>query len=213
MTFKAAHVSTRVLLNHWRTLQYHDPAEVLRRLRVLEVEFSDVEMDPKLRSLRTSGLKKYRERRDAAVFTYGMGLGKVVAMEYATEESSDYDFVAKWSEGDTQHFCPVQLKELVPEDLNPTTSLSELMAGLTNYSAKTATVLAVKLNRRSSLELPTKVDVAFSQLWFFWASAPDSARWCTYGDVLQNPEFFAFDYPEGPPKNFYGPDGKPLESW
>ena len=83
-------------------------------------------------------------------------------MEYAREESGDYDFVTRWVEGDAQHFCPVQLKELVPEDLNPATSLSDLIAGLGKYSTKTSTALAVKINRRSNLTLPTMPDIAFS---------------------------------------------------
>lgn len=43
--------------------------------------------------------------------------------------------------------------------------------------------------------------------WFFWASAPASSRWCLYGDALQEPGYFAFDYPEGPPKTRFTPEG------
>src|SRR3989442_14596010 len=107
-----------VVINHWRTLTYHDSELVLRELRAVEDGMADVlrEADEDVRRLRTPGLKKFREWRDAAIFTYGMGLAQSVKMGVATEESSDYDFVTAWTRGDQEFFCPVQLKELVPAD-------------------------------------------------------------------------------------------------
>ena len=64
-------------------------------------------MDDRVKRLRTPGLKTYREARDAAIFVYGMGLAKSVAMAYTPFEQSDYDFVATWVEESTQHFAPV----------------------------------------------------------------------------------------------------------
>ena len=53
--------------NHWRTLYYHDPAHVLRRLRATERELADAlrEADNKVRCFRTMELNQYREWRDA----------------------------------------------------------------------------------------------------------------------------------------------------
>jgi hypothetical protein len=183
-------------IKRWSSLYYHDPARVLRKLRTLERGLADEEVDPKVRRLRTNTLKKYREWRDAALFLYGMGLSKGLQIGYATEERDDYDVVAGWIEGTTRHFCPVQLKELVPEDLNPNVSLSGLLSGLQKYGARTETVLVVKLNRRSGLDLPEIPRVPFSQLWFFWASEVGSDRLCLYGDALGSPAHFAFDYPD-----------------
>jgi hypothetical protein len=108
-----------VNLNRWRKLTYHDPAEKLRRLRALARELATVQMDDDVRALRTPELNRYREWRDAALFTYGMGLALGVRMGYATEATGDYDFVAAWVERDTALFCPVQLKELVAAERNP----------------------------------------------------------------------------------------------
>ena len=44
--------------NHWGTLHYHNPADVLRRLRALEHELATVEMDDDVRALRTTGLNR-----------------------------------------------------------------------------------------------------------------------------------------------------------
>jgi len=50
----------------------------------LEVELADIEMDERVRRLRTSGLKQYREWRDAALFLYGLGLEQGRDIQYAT---------------------------------------------------------------------------------------------------------------------------------
>jgi hypothetical protein len=47
---------------------------------------------------------------------------------YATLEEADYDFLASWVEGDTQLFCPVQLKELPPAELNANAKFEDILA-------------------------------------------------------------------------------------
>ena len=182
--------------NHWGTLHYHNPADVLRRLRALEHELATVEMDDDVRALRTTGLNQYREWRDAALFTYGMGLALGARIGFATEETTDYDFVTARVEGDAAHFCPVQLKELVPADRNPGATIDGLLHGLRKYGAETRTVLAIKLNREGHAILDRDWPrIPFAQLWFFWASAPGAAEWSIYGDALGEPGQWAFDYP------------------
>ena len=154
-------------------------------------------MDERVRRLRTPGLKTYREARDAALFVLGMGLGKGVRMLYTPLERSDYDFVATWNEQDTQHFCPVQLKELVPQDLNPTTSLEDLLVALNDERTKTSTVLAIKLNRRGRIQIEglQMPKLPYNQLWLFWASSPDANNWYLFGDMLTTPGYFPYEYP------------------
>ncbi len=101
-----------ITFRRWRALTYHDPAEKLRRLRAVERELADVlrDADADVRALRTTELNKYRECRDAALFTYGMGLRHDGKVCFATEATTDheYDFVTRWFEGDVAHFCPVR---------------------------------------------------------------------------------------------------------
>ena len=184
-------------INLWRTLTYHDPARSSTPPTTLEHQLADVTMDERVRRLRTPGLKTYREARDAALFVLGMGLGKAVTMLYAPFERSDYDFVATWVEDGTQHFAPVQLKELVPPDLNPRASLQALLGSLSDERPKSSTVLAIKLNRRDRIDLQGLVipRVSYSQLWMFWASSPDAVNWYLYGDALATPGYFAYQYP------------------
>jgi hypothetical protein len=191
-----ADANSRQQLNHWKKLEYHDPAEILKRLRALEIELADVQMDDRVRRLRTAELKRYREWRDAALFLYGLGLAQGRKIYYATLEESDYDFVASWIEDTTQHFCPVQLKELPPADLNSRVDLEKILAGSVKDPRPTSTVLAVRLNRRGHIELKgLRVPQNWKQVWFFWASGPNSSNFTVYGDALNDPGQYSFDYP------------------
>jgi hypothetical protein len=48
----------------------------------------------------------------------------------AKSEASDYDFVASWSDEDTQHLVPVQLKEVVPAETNRQASVQGVIDAL-----------------------------------------------------------------------------------
>src|SRR5437870_13468265 len=99
----------------------------------MENWLADERMAPMVRRLRTPGLRKQRESRDAAIFTYLVGRALSVEMFFAREEAADYDFVVRWRANGQLHFCPVQLKELIPADLNPVATLDGLLRGLHGY--------------------------------------------------------------------------------
>ncbi|MCH8253782.1 MAG: hypothetical protein IID06_00350 [Gemmatimonadetes bacterium] len=154
-------------------------------------------IEPKVLRLRTGPLKPEREARNAAIFTHGIAsvIGTKVFM--ARHEAADHDFVAAWVENGESSFCAVQLKELVPKDLNPNATLDELILSLAKYS-RTDTVVAILLNRPVQMGLtPRQVaSVPFSQLWLFWQASPDGRRWAIQGDVLTTPVRYDFSYPE-----------------
>ena len=183
--------------NHWRTLEYYDPAYLLHGLRVAE---RATPRDAKANELATWG-KRDREWRDAALFTYGIGIALGVKVGYAQEETGDYDFVTARISGTAATFCPVQLKELVPEERNPEDTIDGLLRKLSKYD-ETSTVLAMKLNRVGQVDLDRAWPrIPFAELWLFWASKPDASEWSIYGDALGTPRQWAFDYPtsSGPP--------------
>jgi hypothetical protein len=152
-------------------------------------------VDEDVRAFRTNELNKFREWRDAALFTYGVGLAQGTQVAYATEATDDYDFVTRSLEGTKVSFCPVQLKELVPANLNPTATLDGLLLGLKKYG-RTQTVLAVLLNRRGQVNLRRAWPaVPFAQLWFFCATSPGADKWMISGDALSQVGMWEFDYP------------------
>jgi len=193
-----------ITFRRWANLVYVDPADKLRRLRVLEREIAErlagEELEPGARdvlALRTNETKSWREWRDAALFTYGMGLAMGKAILFAPVEDEDYDVVAKWVDGDETNFCPVQHKDLPSEDRNPNATIEGLLRDLPKRYAPSKTVLLVKLSRAGHVVLDRDWPaVPFAQLWFLWASAPGGVKWSIYGDALAaEPGQWAFDYP------------------
>ncbi|MCI0440559.1 MAG: hypothetical protein L0177_15710 [Chloroflexi bacterium] len=149
--------------------------------------------------MRTSDLKRDREGRDAALFTFGMGLASGKRIAFARHEGEDYDFVTAWVEDGTANYTPVQLKELVPAELNPTATLEALLGSLARrYSQPTSTVLAVYLNRAARLQdlLAVRLpELGFAEVWYFCAVSPDAQRYAIFGDAKTELKELLFDYP------------------
>ena len=114
-------------------LQYRNPARVLAALRDLEPQVAASTLPEATKQLRTNNLKRYREMREAALFCHGMSVRLALNVELAMDESHDYDFVAAWTAKDTRFFVPVQLKEVVPVDLNAQSSVQSAVDKLSKY--------------------------------------------------------------------------------
>ena len=51
-------------------------------------------------------------------------------VRYAEVEQSDYDCIAYFEKDDQPNFTPIQVKELVPDFVNPKASLQKIIDGL-----------------------------------------------------------------------------------
>jgi hypothetical protein len=184
-------------LRSWAKRAFYDPEPALRALRALEVDLSATSTPELIRRLGTNKLKSDREARDALIFAFGMRTVVGAPVLVAPGETEDCDFITVATVDDTSHYTCVQLKELAPEDLNPSQTLEQLIRGLQDLP-KSDTVLAIHLNRRGSIPLSDLVAgrVPFSELWFFWASDPTLTRWHLFGDAMAAPALHSFDYPE-----------------
>lgn len=183
-------------LRQWQQLDYHDPEFVLKRLREIELNHQDYDIDPKIRNLRTNRLKPEREGRQAALFCYGMGVLIKRTIWFSPFEADDYDFVALWKDGDRNHFSPIQLKELVPEQTNINADINKLISNLSQYDSPSLTV-AIYLNRNVRVEFE-KINcegLNISELWLFGSNNPEQTRWLLYGNLLKNPGSSEFTYP------------------
>ncbi len=186
----------RAALNEAKKLLYRDPIVALKELRALEVAVADLDISPEIRHLRTNELKQVREYRQAALFCYGMSCRMGRPVYFAPVEAADYDFIARWQSGTDIHFSPVQLKEFVPDSLNPNLSVQELVDRLSKYTSNSLTV-AVFLNRNSRFH-PQKLQLSalrIAALWFVFAVKPDQSEWRLVGILLEEPQASPFDYP------------------
>jgi hypothetical protein len=176
---------------------YTDSRSVLLQFRRIEAQLPKSGLPDSVRHLRTDELKPLREMREACIFVYGMGQRFGVALA----ESQDYDAVATWVEGRSQHFAPIQLKEVIPHKLNPTSSVQAAVDGLAKYVDSQDLTVAIHLNR---LEHFSPLNIVVPQLniaalWIFAAIAPDQSRWPIWGNFLEQLQVGEFDYPTPTP--------------
>ena len=193
-------MNERIRVRQFERLRWHQPEPVLRNLRYIETHvLLDDAMDDRVRRLRTNDSKDWREARDAAIFCYGLRCSAVnESVSVAKSECDDFDCVLRWVTGERIHYCPVQLKELPPDDLNPSVTLEDIYKGLEKYSGETDLAVATKVNRQGRLyyrpwERPDRPPI--KELWLFGCLSADQSQWFIYGDVLGSPRYHEFAYP------------------
>jgi hypothetical protein len=186
-----------IRLNEWSKLKFVDPAKALPKLREIQELIATSNLNEKVKNLRTQKFKHHREGWEATLFCYGMSQLLKTTVFVAPYELSDYDAVSKYIQDDVQHFTPIQIKEVVPERLNPNTSINQEIAKLNRYPASKDTVIVMHVNRPGRLDLSDiqtpKLNI--SELWLLGASSQDQRRWFIAGDLLNRPNIFEFDYP------------------
>ena len=124
-----------------------------------------------------------------------------VPVYIAKTEAMDFDFVSTWFKDGTQHFCPVQIKELPPEDLNAVVTINDIYSKLDRYSGPDNLTVVIRLSRTGRFTFepwPEQRRPNISGLWLFGCCSPDKSRWFLRGDILHQTEaHYEFDYPTG----------------
>ena len=181
----------------WQQLPYFDPRGVLIALRELATNLP-AELPYKVAALRTNQLKRYLEGRQCALLCYGMSQRMGVEVRFAMQEESDVDFVGRYETEGVINFVPIQLKEFVPDIVNPNASLQTELDKLSKYSDSADLVVAFHLNRTGTIHL-SELDfsrVPVKQLWFFGACSEHQTDWLLIGDLLSpGATYFNFSYP------------------
>lgn len=182
----------------WSQLPFYDPKGLLIELGKLSEEVAAADLPYNLASLRTNGLKPYREGRQCALFCYGVGQRFGLDVRFAFAEEQDIDFVARFERDECVHFVPLQMKELVPERVSDSASPQQEINKLAKYADSSDLVVAFHLNR-GVLVVPEQLDFSqarVSQLWFVGYSGQDS-EWRLLGNMLsESAGASVFRYPE-----------------
>ena len=180
----------RIRLRELQRGEFRNPTNFLIALRGLESTFASSTLDPRVKHLRTNGLREWREAREAALFCFGLAqrIGHPIFLRRG--ESQDYDFVASWVDGDEQHFAPVQLKEVVPESLNPNSGVEQIIQSLIKYVDSEDLMVAIHLNRQVHFDPRTLVvpPLRIAALWVFASVSPDQSEWGLWGNFLEQSE-------------------------
>lgn len=192
----------------WQTLNFIDPKRVLISLREVAQTLSLSDLRYPAASLRTHELRPYGEGRQAALFCHGMSQAMNRRVDFAMVEVQDYDFVARFADSQgALVFAPVQLKEWVPDFLNPSATLQDELDKLDKYVDSEDLVVAVHMNRTatihlSELRLPRG---RIGELWLYGTTDLTQTRWTIIGNLLSGkPQYFEFSYPAYQPSNMGG---------
>jgi len=194
----------------WSEASYLDPEYVLIGMRRLELSLPLESLPYPVATLRTNLLKPEREMLQGALFCYGMGQRLGVKVMFSRIEDQDFDIVATYQLNGQQCFVPIQLKELVPDDMPvkyKPCSLQEEIAKLDEYVDSKGLVIAFYVNRRMSLQLDqlSLSTGRFGQLWLFGAADIFTLQWFLIGDLLSpEPIKTEFNYPGFNPTPFNG---------
>jgi hypothetical protein len=181
----------------WQSLEFRDPKTVLLQFDEFERQYADRDIPEHIRSLRVRRLRPAEYLRQAALFCFGMSHTSRLNVQFALHEDRDIDCITRWMDGDTLHYCPIQLKELVPDHVNASTEFSGEVAKLSKYGDSRNLVVAFYINRTFHLDFPVAVPpgLGISELWLFGATSPDRREWMLYGDVLGTPDRYDYQYP------------------
>lgn len=175
-------------LRQFSKFEYGDPLGFLEALRPLDAAVSASNLPDKIKSLRTNLLKPKRELRDAAIFCLGMSTVLGVPVRFSPVEDQDFDFATTWSSDGVRHYCPIQLKEVVSEQLNKTVSVQTVVDALAKYADSDDLTVAIKLGRNCRFEpdeLKIHRKLAVGALWVFGAISEDQTQWALWGDFVR----------------------------
>ena len=177
----------RPVPRHWLKYQYYDPSRVLPRIHQTRMAVAESDLSTRVKSLRKNKLRGERENWDAAVFAFLLSHACGVKVLLSREEAQDYDNIFCWKDGEDNCFAPVQMKELVPAELNPTASLEQIFKGIRKYVDSSDLIVAIKLNRLTtidfdSLKPPT---LPIKGIWLFGATHPRELQWSLFGYVQE----------------------------
>lgn len=188
----------RVEIRRLSRLRFIDPERVIPELNELSWRLAGrLDIPRSVRNLRTQSLKRARELWTACIFAHGMSQILRTKVFVADDDSADYDFVCYWVSCDTGNICPVQLKEVVPAELNENCSIQTIVDDIAKKRRYQRRSVAIKLTREGNFN-PTSLDLSkleVESLWVFGAISPDQTEWAIWGDLLQSRDGVCFKLP------------------
>ncbi|MEY3359120.1 MAG: hypothetical protein RLZZ537_187 [Pseudomonadota bacterium] len=186
-------------VRQWSKLPYYDPKSLLIALDKVSDQVAAANLPYNLSSLRTNELNQFRERRQCALFCYGMSQRLGTEVRFAVFEESDTDFIGKYIFLDEVHYVPLQVKEIVPSVVSDAVTLQDEIDKLEKYTDSKDLVVAFHINRVIHVDF-AQLDfsrVPVMELWFFGCVDQVKQEWLLFGNVLsEQREPSNFRYPE-----------------
>jgi hypothetical protein len=188
---------SRTRLNEWKKLVFYDPIPILKSLTNVEARpvFGSGAWDFEPPIQRNA--KMLLERLDAAMVAYMLGRVLDIEAHFAPTESSDHDCVLRFIMPKEISLNPVQLKEIVPEAINPRFQFREFIKSLSKYADSEDLIVAVKIGQKEIEENELDVgNLGLAGLWFFGQSANDPNQLWIRGDCQHEAAFYRYPWPQ-----------------
>jgi len=181
----------------WRTYEYFDPEVILPRLQKIRKIISTSSTPDKVANLRTNTLSSEREAWDAAIFCYLMSKAMNRKLYFSKVESADYDSIFMLKHEKSVSYFPVQMKELVPNEINSGATLQSIINKLEIYTNSPELTVGIKLNRNENFNFSTlKTDKAkVAEIWCFGSITKNESKWGLYGNLLSNHKNYEYELP------------------
>lgn len=186
-------------MSNIQQLSFKDPEKVLAWLRWVEESLPLEDIPEKIRMLRTREMHPFLELRQAALFCFGLSSAMSTPVSFAMHENSDYDVISSFERDGKRLFAAIQLKEVVPHELNPEASLQAGLDKLRKYADSKDLIVAFHLNRRCTLdlnEIRPPVGVV-AEIWIVSATNEAMTEWALIGNILNDECYtYRFTHPE-----------------
>ena len=182
----------------WGSLKYMNPTKLLVGMDKMLDDFgikkykhaSDILLDRRVRDV--------AEDRRCAIFCHGAGRALGTEILFAAHESADYDYVGAYKHDGAVLTFPIQLKQLVPDRLNPSTSLQREISKLSKYVDAQDLVVAIHVNRKVHIK-PQELDtsgVKVKEVWLYGQLQNDATTWLLFGNLMTaEPNAYTFQLP------------------
>lgn len=185
--------------NHaWANLKYMNPTKLLLGMDKMFDDSGIKKYDHASDILLDRRVRDIAEDRRCAIFCHGAGQALGTEILFASHESADYDYVGAYKHNGSILTFPIQLKQLVPDRLNPSTSLQRELAKLSKYTDAQDLVVAIHINRKVHIR-PQDLDTSelkIKEVWLYGQLQSDANTWLLFGNLMaRNPDAYTFQLP------------------
>jgi len=183
-------------------LNYIGPRKALLVSTIHHVMSQHPNYPKQVQNWRTNKLQPELHRRQAALFCFGRKCLEITdkwALAAWPDQNSPIDYVLRQIKSDgKERYEFVQLKEVVPEEVNSEQSLQDLLDELPKkYSSTDELTIAIHIHRELSTKVSDlrKPNLPNGRLWLFGFGGEPPHNAFLFGDWFKSPSLVNFTYP------------------
>jgi hypothetical protein len=183
-------LADKMQIRQWGKLKFHDCVNVLASWDAVILRTDWSQLSSAEQRLRGKNQKGLREHVQAAIFGWLISQSQSIeCIQIAPTDTEDHDAIFRWFvPPNTLAYAPIQLKELVPQDVATGGSLQGLIDRLPEkYPNSPQLIVAIchsraNTNGRIEIRIPSKLKIA--GLYVFGSCSEDGALQFITGNLI-----------------------------